>query len=183
MNLQRSAHLVQAFEDDSKSESVDNENENELAEELGDLQLDPLEDGWRKEAELGLGKKGEDGLYLYQQLSETFERELTEFSIYQLTHAVVPLLKSLAAEQLSSRDQDILRAYAYKVKARLMREAFTMLPFTFDGIIDSSKDEVDSHAAFLSGLDPVLYDCCPQSCCCYVSPHQDCKVCPYCGKA
>src|ERR1700722_15857092 len=35
-------------------------------------------------------------------------------------------------------------------------------------------------AAFLSGLDPVLYNCCPNSCCCYVGPYTSLDKCPYC---
>lgn len=58
-----------------------------------------------------------------------------------------------------------------------------MLPFAFDGLPEESEDEVKSRAAFLSGFDPVLYDCCLQSCCCYVGPYKDCQECPICGEA
>ncbi|EKM58759.1 uncharacterized protein PHACADRAFT_25022 [Phanerochaete carnosa HHB-10118-sp] len=105
-NLRRSTHLAQSFESHSESDLA--EEEEEFVEVMGDLQLDGLEDSWR---ELELGEKDEDGLYLHQWLSETFECELIEFGT-----------------QLSSRDQAIFWAYVYKVKARLMCEAFAMLP-------------------------------------------------------
>ncbi|PSS02213.1 hypothetical protein PHLCEN_2v4069 [Hermanssonia centrifuga] len=66
----------------------------------------------------------EDGLYAYQQLNETFEREL------------------LAIDQIS--DRCILRAYAFKIRACLTWEVFAMLPFAYPGIQEESEEEVES---------------------------------------
>lgn len=55
-----------------------------------------------------------------------------------------------------------------------------MLPFAFPGCVDATEDEVDSRAAFLSGISPKLYDCCPKSCCCYVGPYADSQSCFEC---
>jgi hypothetical protein len=41
--------------------------------------------------------------------------------------------------------------------------------------------ETKSRTAFLSGLDPILYNCCPNSCCCYVVPYAELDRCPYCN--
>jgi hypothetical protein len=35
----------------------------------------------------------------------------------------------------------------------------------------------------ISGLKPILYDCCVNSCCCYTGPHSNKTECPYCGEA
>ena len=58
-----------------------------------------------------------------------------------------------------------------------------MLPFAFDGIPDESEAEVDARTAFLSSVDPVLYDCCPRSCCCYAGPYEDFQQCPICQES
>ncbi|KAI0748995.1 hypothetical protein BC629DRAFT_1250904, partial [Irpex lacteus] len=81
---------------------------------------------------------------------------------------------------LSAADLAILRVFALKTRAQMTRELFKMLPFAFPGCCDKSEAEVDSRAAFLSGITPRLYDCCPRSCCCYVGPHADLTHCPYC---
>lgn len=64
----------------------------------------------------------------------------------------------------------------------MTREMFQMLPFAFPGAPMTTEDHVDSRAAFLSGLEPQLYDCCPNSCCCYVGPHAELVSCPYCSQ-
>ncbi|KAJ7719555.1 hypothetical protein DFH07DRAFT_698861, partial [Mycena maculata] len=35
---------------------------------------------------------------------------------------------------------------------------------------------------FLAEFKPVPYDCCPNSCCCYVGPHAEDTTCPYCNE-
>lgn len=70
--------------------------------------------------------------------------------------------------------------YALKIHAHLTMEAFKMLPFAFDNTPSESWEEVNSRAAFLSGFDPVLYNCCVNSCCLYVGPHKDLTACPFC---
>lgn len=84
--------------------------------------------------------------------------------------------------QLSERDKQILRTFAYKTRARVTHEAFEMLPFAFRDAPKESEATVDSHAAFLSGFDPVLYDCCPKSCCCYTGHLKELTACPKCGE-
>ncbi|KAI0738754.1 hypothetical protein BC629DRAFT_1240951, partial [Irpex lacteus] len=86
---------------------------------------------------------------------------------------------------LSPQDKRILRLFALKTQTKLTREAFAMLPFALaddDGNLafETTEDEINSRAAFLSGLDPKLYDSCIGSCCCYVGPYKDASSCPYC---
>ena len=57
-----------------------------------------------------------------------------------------------------------------------------MLPFVFDGVAFESEADVDARAMFLSGLEPQQYDCCVESCCCFVGPHEQLDACPYCGE-
>jgi hypothetical protein len=86
----------------------------------------------------------------------------------------------LVADDLNERDKLILRAFAFKIRNHLADDAFKQLPFVFKSDPLPSWKETRSRVAFLSGLDPVLYDCCPHSCCCYVGPHATLDRCPYC---
>ena len=88
----------------------------------------------------------------------------------------------LSADQLSPRDLAILRSYAFRVRSQVTREAFAMLPFAYPGVHEETDTEVDSRAAFLSGLEPKLYDCCPNSCCCYIGQYANMTSCPHCGE-
>jgi hypothetical protein len=56
-----------------------------------------------------------------------------------------------------------------------------MLPFTFP--TDPPLLEITSlcsQVKFLAGIKLELYDCCPNSCCCYTRPHKLLRECPYC---
>jgi hypothetical protein len=59
-------------------------------------------------------------------------------------------------------------------------KVFEMLPFAFRNEDIPTWKTTSSRARFLSGVDPILYDCCINSCCCYVGPHESLKQCPYC---
>ncbi|EKM48687.1 uncharacterized protein PHACADRAFT_63287, partial [Phanerochaete carnosa HHB-10118-sp] len=83
--------------------------------------------------------------------------------------------------ELSPQDMDILLSYAYRVRTQLTKEDFEMLPFAYRAIPQLSGNATDSRAAFLSGLDPILYHCCPKSCVCYVGPYAELQSCPTCG--
>lgn len=98
------------------------------------------------------------------------------------------LFLSQIADSLSSADMRVLRLFALKTHTKMTREAFAMLPFALsdsNGMLafEESEEEIRSRAAFLSGLDPSLYHCCVNSCCCFVGPHETLQSCPYCGEA
>jgi hypothetical protein len=74
----------------------------------------------------------------------------------------------------------ILRAFAFRVQEHIMERAFKKLPYVFPGSHMPSWKIILSRVKFLSGLEPVLYDHCPDSCVCYVGPYADMDSCPYC---
>jgi len=43
-------------------------------------------------------------------------------------------------------------------------------------------DRIRSRITFLSGIKPEIYDCCPNSCCCYTGSLRDLRECPYCNQ-
>ncbi|EIN06680.1 hypothetical protein PUNSTDRAFT_29710, partial [Punctularia strigosozonata HHB-11173 SS5] len=82
--------------------------------------------------------------------------------------------------QLDEEDIAILRLFALKVKTHMKTGAFEKLPYAFPTQDVPSWKATQSRAAVLSALDPVLYDCCTNSCCCFVGPHSSLDACPYC---
>ena len=76
----------------------------------------------------------------------------------------------------------ILRAYAFKIDTHMTDDAFTKLPYVFPNEPIPTVDVSRSRLQFLSGFKPIRYDCCINSCCCFVGPHKDCTQCPFCGE-
>ncbi|KIY51357.1 hypothetical protein FISHEDRAFT_29829, partial [Fistulina hepatica ATCC 64428] len=84
---------------------------------------------------------------------------------------------------LTEQDMGILRALEYKHRSNTSDRAFSMAPYAFPqapGL--SSLKTMRGRLAGLSGVQPVTYDCCINSCCCFVGPHADADSCPYCSE-
>jgi hypothetical protein len=75
-----------------------------------------------------------------------------------------------------------LRHYALKVNTHMTEEAFSSLPYAFPNDNVLSWKATRSRAAFLAQFQPIPYDCCINSCCCFVGPHVDETICPYCSE-
>lgn len=85
--------------------------------------------------------------------------------------------------KLNPNDLPLLRAYNYKVDQDLTDEAFSKLPRVFPSEPIPSVKSAQTRVAFLSGFKPEKHDCCYNSCCLFVGPHEDLDECPYCGEA
>jgi hypothetical protein len=84
---------------------------------------------------------------------------------------------------LSAEDQLIIDAFNYRMQTNISSNAAALLPYSFQDqrLADlPSLYSIQLHTAALSGMVPVLYDRCPQSCCCYTGDLKDLKFCPYC---
>jgi hypothetical protein len=77
----------------------------------------------------------------------------------------------------------LLRAFALKVKSHMTDRTFAKLPQAFPNDSVPTIDVTKSRVQFLSGVKPVRYHCCVNSCCCFVGPHEDRVQCPYCGES
>ncbi|KAJ7468889.1 hypothetical protein B0H11DRAFT_1402925 [Mycena galericulata] len=140
-------------QDDRESESVrDEDSDGENSDDDADL-LD-----WdRFEA---------PGLSAWDQLGESYEAEAAAI-----------------ANKLSQYDLAICRAFAYKVKSHTTDKAFKMIPHAFPQTPPLPKlDALRSRINFLAGFKPEIYDCCTNSCLCYVGPHKDLDRCTYCDE-
>jgi hypothetical protein len=85
--------------------------------------------------------------------------------------------------ELSDDDIGILRAAALKLKHNLSTQCFNDLRRTFPNSPVQSWAAAQTTLLKASGLVPVFYDCCKNSCCAYTGPHKDKKTCPYCKEA
>jgi hypothetical protein len=80
-------------------------------------------------------------------------------------------------------DQLIIDAFNYRMQTNIPSNAAALLPYTFQ---DQRLADLPSlyciqlRTAALSGIVPVLYDRCKQSCCCYTGNLKDLRTCPYC---
>lgn len=70
--------------------------------------------------------------------------------------------------------------FALKVEMHMMDETFAKLPFACPNEPFSSWKSTKAQAQSLSGFKPDVYDCCINSCLCYIGPHMKVTTCIYC---
>ncbi|THH12489.1 hypothetical protein EW146_g7643 [Bondarzewia mesenterica] len=86
----------------------------------------------------------------------------------------------MSVDDLNGRDIDILRQYSLKLKSHMTDATYRDLPYAFPASNVPSLEAAQSRIAFLAGFKPEIYDCCTNSCCCYIGPHEKRNRCPYC---
>lgn len=123
------------------------------------------------------------GLSALELLNEEFEREAIARGMLYRTRVPLSLTDSSPASNLSEADISFLRQYSFKVNNHITDAAFAQLPFVFPSEPIPTVDACRSRLQFLSGLKPVKYHCCINSCCCFTGPHANLLACPYCGEA
>jgi hypothetical protein len=77
-------------------------------------------------------------------------------------------------------DKEVVRMFTYKVRSHLTDKSFNQLPFVFPNTPVPTFAVASARVTFLSGIEPALYDCCLNSCCCFVGPHKSKTECPFC---
>ncbi|KAI0683539.1 hypothetical protein C8Q76DRAFT_594615, partial [Earliella scabrosa] len=86
-------------------------------------------------------------------------------------------------DDITSNDLEHLRPFALKVDTHMPGKTFSKLQFAFpDAHIDTWK-KVQARVTQLSGVQPELYDCCSNSCLCFVGPHAELRECPHCKES
>src|ERR1700676_2642199 len=71
---------------------------------------------------------------------------------------------------------------SHSVSAHLTNEAYKMVHYACPDSNMASFNVTHSRAAFLAAYKPMSYDCCINSCCCFVGPHKYTKRCTYCNE-
>ena len=74
----------------------------------------------------------------------------------------------------------MLRTFSLKIKECLSEETWAKMVHTFHRHNIPSLKVTKARLKFLAAYRPVAYDCCINSCICYVGPHETKTHCPYC---
>ncbi|PPR00475.1 hypothetical protein CVT26_009682 [Gymnopilus dilepis] len=84
------------------------------------------------------------------------------------------------ANDLSDEDLRYLRAFSFKVDENLADKTFERMRHFFPELNFESLKTTKSRVEFLAAFRPALYDCCVNSCLCYLGSHKDERACHYC---
>lgn len=88
------------------------------------------------------------------------------------------------AQDLPADDLNDIRAFNYKVDTLITDRAYDKISLAFPQLADlSSLYRLQRRMSFLSGVKPVKYDCCINSCMCYTGHYKSLQRCPYCHEA
>lgn len=85
-------------------------------------------------------------------------------------------------KELTEEDLTFLRAFTFKTEENLSDKSFERLRQTFPELKLESFKITKSRAQFLATFKPVPYDCCINSCCCFVGPRKDDQECSHCNE-
>jgi hypothetical protein len=84
---------------------------------------------------------------------------------------------------LTNEDLSFLWAFAFKTEENLSDKSYECLHHTFAELNLTSFKVMRSCAQFLASFKPIPYDCCINSCCCFVGPQKNNQNCPHCSEA
>ncbi|KIO19497.1 hypothetical protein M407DRAFT_82724, partial [Tulasnella calospora MUT 4182] len=73
-----------------------------------------------------------------------------------------------------------LKAFKFLLETNLGANAYLKLRQTCKGLDIPSLKVLRRHMHSLSGIEPVLYDCCANSCMCFAGPHAEKMFCDHC---
>ena len=167
-----STTLGDATRPDDKDSDSDFE---EPVEDAGDDEDEGYDDWAAIEAEFGLSA--------WDKLGEGFEQEIADIGMFRedLCYTFKLINSTSTGDRLSAYDHAICQAFSYKVSNHTTDNDFAKLPYAFPSEPPLPKlNRVRSRVAYLSGIKPEFYDCCPNSCCCYTGAHKNLQDCPYC---
>lgn len=85
-------------------------------------------------------------------------------------------------DDLTPSDLAYLRAFALKTDEHLSLKTFAKLPGAFPESDIPGWQACQSCVVVLSGFKPEVYDCCINSCCCFVGPLATLSHCSYCNE-
>ncbi|KAJ3901953.1 hypothetical protein F5879DRAFT_806327, partial [Lentinula edodes] len=86
----------------------------------------------------------------------------------------------MIGEEITDEELALLRHFALKVETHMSNDTFAALAATFPNDPPASWKVTKKRAEWLARLRPVIYECCINSCVCYMGPHADKKQCPHC---
>ncbi|KAJ7843920.1 hypothetical protein B0H14DRAFT_2778046, partial [Mycena olivaceomarginata] len=84
---------------------------------------------------------------------------------------------------LTEQDRDDIRAFQLKLMSKMPRTAYNQMVYAFSHKLSLSSEWVMfHHMAILSGVEPLWFDCCVDSCIAYTDAYSELTECPFCDK-
>ncbi|KAG9093792.1 hypothetical protein FRC06_011374, partial [Ceratobasidium sp. 370] len=120
------------------------------------------------------------------QLNPHVELDLTD---EQVRMALEVQLGDLADEEwmdmynrvLSKKDENTLRLLATRIRTHFSRQTYNELRLGIcEGLAIPSEFIALRRLRILAGLEVQSYDCCLNSCCCFLGKYENCDACPFC---
>ncbi|KAJ7718167.1 hypothetical protein B0H16DRAFT_1337632, partial [Mycena metata] len=94
-----------------------------------------------------------------------------------------PILTLNTGHKLTVDEMNAIRAHNYKVDVDLGARAYDKLPRAFPELEAlPSRQRLRTQITFLSGVKPIPYDCCVDSCCCFTDTYAALDACPFCDE-
>lgn len=148
-------------------------------------------DGWGHYLEEEDGPMDDDlveprfqGMSAADILAEEFEAEAARRGTCVKVDVFHHRLTKNAGYHLSEDDMTTIRAHNFKVDTDIGANTFEKLPRAFPELRDiSSLQKLRTRVTFLSGVKPVVYDCCKNSCVCFTGAFEKLEKCPHCDEA
>ncbi|KAJ7173917.1 hypothetical protein C8R43DRAFT_873458, partial [Mycena crocata] len=91
------------------------------------------------------------------------------------------LISSPGNDVLTDTDRDNIRAFKLKMMSNMSRDVFEQMRWAFDHKLDIGSEWVIIHRiGILSGVEPVWYHCCVNTCMAYTGDDSDSEACRFC---
>lgn len=148
--------------------------------ERGEDDLETGQEDWQK---LTSAELGEEGISLWDLLGKGFEEEAASIGMCQspiLRFSFSIAIKFSDGALIGDEDMSLLRAYSLKVDEHLTDSVFNKLRFVFPSAYLQPLKPTIRRIQFLSGFQPVRYDCCKNSCVCFTGAYEKLNNCPNC---
>lgn len=124
-----------------------------------------------------------ESLSSLEQMGGEYERHLADLGASQL-NAYLHYSHWNLENKLTELDIRICKAFVCRVRHNLTDSAFEDIPAAFSSsTIEEplpSLASCRSRMSLLSGFVPEFYDCCLNSCCCFVAQYAEMETCPFC---
>ena len=89
---------------------------------------------------------------------------------------------SCTTTEISDEDLSTLCAFALKVKSCMPTRTYSMLAHAFPKEPPPSLAHAHARVLALSGVEPSLFNCCINLCCCYIGPYINDQHCFFCNE-
>lgn len=96
---------------------------------------------------------------------------------------ILKIWQCYAGTMISEEDHDNVCAFNLLVTSKMPRQSFEDMRYTFrHKVTIASEYTIFRQMGILSGMKPIVFDCCPNSCIAYTKKFIYYQSCPFCGE-